>query len=156
MVASRIDEPMLSGGFDARHYRAVHRHLFQDVYAWAGEYRTVRIAKGESMFCYPEHIAAEMERLFAWLSGRNALAGLDAVSFAAQGGHFLATLNAIHPFREGNGRTQLTFMAMVAAQAGHPLQLQRLDPAAFLAAMIQSFAQDEDLLVRQLQALIAT
>jgi len=45
---------------------------------------------------------------------------------------FLAWLNAIRPFREGNGRTQLTFIALLAAQAGHPLDLSRLEPARFL------------------------
>ena len=48
----------------AAHYRAIHRHLFQDVFAWAGKLRTVRIAKGGSMFCYPEHIEGEMHKLF--------------------------------------------------------------------------------------------
>jgi cell filamentation protein len=153
-VATRSEESPPTGDFGAAHYRALHHHLFQDLYAWAGEYRTVRIAKGDSMFCYPEHIAAEMEHLFAWLAARNALIDVEAEAFAADAAHFLATLNAIHPFREGNGRTQLAFLAMLAAHAGYPLNLQQLDPATFLDAMIRSFAGDEAPLAQQLARLI--
>lgn len=56
ITAHRAEEPLPSGRLGAAHYSAIHRHLFQDVFAWAGRLRTVRIAKGDSMFCYPEHI----------------------------------------------------------------------------------------------------
>jgi cell filamentation protein len=62
----------------------------------------------------------------------------------------VATLNAIHAFRGGNGRTQTTFLALLADRAGHPLDLARLKPRALLNAMIASFRGDERLLVRQL------
>lgn len=153
-IAQRARENFPDGTLDARHYCAVHHHLFQDVYRWAGTYRTARIAKGDSMFCYPEHIASEMEHLFAWAESRNFLADLAARRFAADAAHFLATLNAIHPFREGNGRTQLSFLAILAARANHPLTLMHLDPAAFLAAMIESFQGDEKPLARQIGGLI--
>ena len=153
-IAQRARENFPDGPLDARHYCVVYRHLFQDVYRWAGTYRTVRIAKGDSMFCYPEHIASEMEHLFAWLESRNFLADLTARRFAADAAHFLATLNAIHPFREGNGRTQLSFLAILAVRAGHPLILMRLDPEVFLAAMIESFQGDEKPLARQMGDLI--
>lgn len=121
----------------------MHRHLFQDVYTWAGRPRTVRLAKDGSVFCYPEHIDRELARVFAGLRARNALRGLSSDGFAAGAAQFLAELNAIHPFREGNGRTQNTFLALLAASAGHPLDLDRLDPDALLAAMIASFNGDE-------------
>jgi cell filamentation protein len=63
----RASEPLPAGDLSSAHYLAVHRHLFQDVYSWAGELRTVRISKGGSMFCYPENIGGEMEKLFAGL-----------------------------------------------------------------------------------------
>jgi len=59
ITAQRGEEPLPRGRLGFAHYRAIHRHLFQDVFAWAGKLRTVRIAKGDSMFCYPEHIDAE-------------------------------------------------------------------------------------------------
>jgi cell filamentation protein len=61
-------------------------------------------------------------------------------------------LNAIHPFREGNGRSQLAFLTLLAENAGQPLALEKMNPGAMLAAMIASFGGDE----AQLGKLIAT
>lgn len=154
ITAQRSDEPFPAGRLSIRHYRAVHRHLFQDVYGWAGQFRTVRLSKGDSMFCYPEHIAGEMRRLFAALKDGQYLRGLSAGEFARAAAHFLAELNAIHPFREGNGRAQLSFLSIVADRAGHPLNFAQLDPEAFLAAMIESFAGREGPLAIQVLDLI--
>ncbi len=142
-VAKRAQEPFPIGKLNYSHYRAIHHHLFRDVYSWAGRLRRVRITKGTSTFCYPEHIGREMKKLFAWLEGENHLRDLDSGTFAANAGHFLAELNAIHPFREGNGRTQNVFLLMLADRAGHPLDLQRLHPPDMLHATIASFAGDE-------------
>jgi cell filamentation protein len=143
ITTQRADEPLAAGLFDETHYRAVHRHLFADVYDWAGEFRSVRIAKGDSMFCYPENIGREMERLFASLQQERCLRDLDGPTFAERAAHFLAELNAIHPFRDGNGRAQLAFMRLLAKQAGHPIDFTRLDPAAMMQAMIASFGGNE-------------
>jgi cell filamentation protein, protein adenylyltransferase len=153
-VAVRAEEPLPTGRLSSTHYCAVHRHLFQDVYGWAGRYRTVRMTKDRSPFCFPENIAGEMRALFARLHGADLLRGKEAKAFAEEAAAFLAYLNAIHPFREGNGRTQLTFTALLAAEAGHPLELSRLDPARFLQAMIASFFGDEAPLGRQLRNLV--
>ena len=149
----RSAEPLPSGHFGAAHYRAIHRHLFQDVYAWAGRYRTVRTAKGGNVFCYPENIAGQMDRLFRQVSAHNRLRELAEQDVQMAATTFLAELNAIHPFREGNGRTQLLFLAALAAGAGRPLDLERLRPEAFLAAMIASFAHDLVPLERELRHL---
>lgn len=141
-TTQRADEPLPTGCLSVSHYYAVHRHLFQDVFAWAGKRRTVRLAKGGSAFCYPEHIEREMRTLFADLKARRGLSGLSPNEFAAQAATFLATLNAIHPFREGNGRTQLTFLALLSDRAGYPLDLDRLEPEQFLGAMVANFRRD--------------
>ena len=99
------------------HYCAIHRHLFQDVFASAGKLRTVRMAKRHSMFCSPEYINVEIRKLFHGLSAAKFLKGLSAAEFA-QSARFLAQLNTIHPFREGNGRKQLTYLTLLATQAG--------------------------------------
>ncbi len=143
ITAQRAAEPLPAGRLSYTHYRAIHRHLFQDVYAWAGRPRAIRMAKGGNAFCYPEHIDREMRRLFGELAAHRHLQGLDANSFAAQAAHFLAELNAIHTFREGNGRTQLSYLTLLAEQAGHPLRLERLNPQKFLAAIVRSFSGDE-------------
>lgn len=154
MTAQRGEEPLPRGRLGYTHYRAIHRHLFQDIFDWAGQLRTVRIAKGGNMFCYPEHIDGEMRRLFARLHAERSLQKLAAAAFAEKAAHLLAELNAIHPFREGNGRTQLSFLTLLAAQAGHPLALELMDPVAMLAAMVTSFQSDEAPLVSLIAELI--
>jgi cell filamentation protein len=154
ITAQRADEPLPPGGLSYTHYRAIHRHLFQDVYAWAGRIRSVRIAMQGSMFAYPEHIDREMRRLFRRLAAEAHYRNLDKAAFAKKSAHFVAELNAIHPFREGNGRTQLTFLTLLAERAGHPLDLRRLRPAAVLGATIRSFAGNEDALERVIRNLI--
>jgi cell filamentation protein len=141
--SARANEPLPEGNLDFAHYCAVHRHLFQDVYEWAGTPRTVRISKQSNPFCFPEHIHAQAHKLFADLKARNDLQNLPANEFAERAAHFLGELNAIHAFREGNGRAQLAFFALLADRAGHPLDFQKLDPGAMLKAMIASFDGDE-------------
>ena len=154
ITTQRAAEPLPAGQLGYTHYRAIHRHLFQDVYAWAGKLRSVRIAKGGNTFCYPENIDREMRRLFTALADRKYFQGLGADDFAAEAAHFLADLNAIHPFREGNGRTQLSFLMLLADQAGHPLQLERLDPKKILDAIIKSFGGNEAPLLAVLKRLV--
>lgn len=154
ITAQRGEEPLPRGRLGYVHYRAIHHHLFQDVFDWAGKVRTVRIAKGGSMFCYPEHIDDEMRKLFARLSAEKFLRGLSAEEFARRAVHVVAELNAIHPFREGNGRTQLTYLTLLAARAGRPLALERMNPAAMFAAVVTSFQSDEVPLAASIEGLI--
>lgn len=155
MTFARSEEPLPAGRLSITHYCAIHHHLFQDVYDWVGKLRTVRLTKGASTFCYPENIAREMRELFSWLRKRRYLRGLRPADFSRDAAHFLAELNAIHPFREGNGRTQLTFLALVANRADHPLDLDQLDPDAMLDAMIRSFNSNEAPLAAAIEGLLA-
>jgi cell filamentation protein len=139
MFTLRYREVLPSGKFDPTHYRAIHHHLFQDVYDWAGQYRSIRIAKPGAMFCYPEHIAGQMELLFAELQHAPFTGGASQGEFATAAARFLGELNAVHPFREGNGRTQLTFLFLLGQRAGHPLDMTRVRAGPMLAAMVGSF-----------------
>lgn len=96
-----------------------------------------------------------MRVLFTDLKRKKYLRGLPTDAFAKRAAHFLATLNAIHPFREGNGRTQTTFLVVLADHAGHPVDLEKLVAKRFLAAMVKSFAGDEGPLVTQIKKLIS-
>lgn len=154
-TAQRFSEPLPIGRFGVAHYRAVHRHLFGDVFPWAGRFRRVRIAKGGSMFCYPEHIASEMARIFGELKAKAWLRGLSVDAFAQEAAHFLAELNAIHPFRDGNGRTQLAFVTLLAFAAGYQVDFERIEPKSFLDAMIESFQGRERPLTLALQQLVS-
>ena len=142
MTTLRANEPLPTGAFDPRHYRRVHRFLFQDVYSWAGVYRTVRTSKGGNPFCFPEHIGSEMGKLFASLTSGPTFGAENSVQFVALAAHFLAELNAIHPFREGNGRAQLSFIHLLGQAAGYPLAFKRVERETFLPAMIASYDGD--------------
>jgi cell filamentation protein len=95
-----------------------------------------------------------LQRIFLELRDSDYLRELDAQSFALAAAHFLSELNAVHAFRDGNGRAQLAFLALLAARTGHPRSLARLRPEAFLAAMVTSFHRDERPLALQLSELI--
>ena len=120
----------------------------------AGEPRVVRISKGASPFCFPEQISSQASKLFAWLAADDYLFGLDAKEFSGKGAHFLAELNAIHVFREGNGRTQTTFLALLMSRAGHGFDHKKLDPEEWMLAMIASFEGNEEPLTRAIGRLI--
>jgi cell filamentation protein len=139
MLEVRSVEPIPTGAFDPAHYRALHHHLFQDVYDWAGQYRTIRIAKNDAMFCYPEHIQGQMDDLFVQLKNAAFLPSVAPVTFVPAAARFIAELNAIHPFREGNGRTQLAFLFLLGERAELPLDMTRIEPKPMMAAMVESF-----------------
>jgi cell filamentation protein len=94
-----------------------------------------------------------MKKLFASLKRKRHLRGLSRGRFAVESAAFLSTLNAIHPFREGNGRAQMAFFVFLAAQAGHALDLDKLEPEKFLAAMIASFKGKDGPLEQHILAL---
>lgn len=154
MVTIQSSEPLPDGALDARHYRAIHRHLFGPVYRWAGKDRTIRIAKDESMFCFPEQIERQMEILFTDLARADHLRGRDADAFAAGAAHVLSELNVIHPFREGNGRAQKAFLMLLAERSGHAVDVGRIDRQEYLEAMIAAFNGDEVPLTLLLRSLL--
>lgn len=144
MFLTRSEEPLPEGALDYAHYRAIHHHFFQDVYVWAGEARQIRTAKGGNWFCYPEYIDAEMHRIFRDLGNENHLADIHSVEdFAARAAHYIAEINAVHPFREGNGRCQLTLLDILMQVAGLRMNEDRIDEEAFMKAMIAGFMGDE-------------
>lgn len=152
--SARAAEPLPDGSLDFTHYKAVHHHLFQDVYEWAGQIRTVRISKGGNPFCFPENIEGQANQLFKNLRTSDYLRRLDPEAFSTSAGHFLAELNAIHAFREGNGRSQLTFFALLSDVAGHRLNIDGMNPGEMLAAMIASFDGNESQLAGVIRGLI--
>lgn len=126
-------EPIV-GDFDRAHVQAIHRHLFQDVYPWAGELRTVNITKGEKQlpdgtmgpapFLPYQHIGIVVDGMATQLREENYLRGLSNEQFADRLAVHFNDLNEAHPFREGNGRTQRAFWDQLAGQAGHVIHWQ--------------------------------
>lgn len=134
LVVQRISEGTPAGAFDLDHLKAIHRHLFQDVYDWAGEIRTVEISKGGHQFQFRRYIETGMADVHRRLKAASFLRGLDTKSFAAQAGKITGDINYVHPFRDGNGRTQLLYLEQLSQQAGHNLALQTLNPQRWIDA----------------------
>src|SRR5271170_6813416 len=98
-IAELIDNP-LSGRFDLTHLNAIHRHIFQDVYEWAGQFRTVNISKGGHLLGLANFLEPSLLQVLSKLAAENHLGQVDAETFAGRAAYFLGELNAAHPFRE--------------------------------------------------------
>lgn len=119
----------IPGSYDLAHLQAFHHAIFGDVYPWAGEVRTVALGKAGHLFCPPEAIEQRAREIFLALSVRDRLRGLEREQFLDALTELLAALTHLHPFREGNGRTQRAFLAQLARTAGHRLSWAAMDGA---------------------------
>jgi cell filamentation protein len=149
--------PRLTGSppnFDLAYLKALHHFIFQDVFEWAGRTRDEHIALSDGTTAYVAEIRklnkftdsvdirAEISTVFAELRASNNLVGLSHGAFCAQAASFLVRLNAIHPFREGNGRTQRAFMAALARHAGHEIAFDVMSKRMNMDASIASKVDD--------------
>ena len=148
LVRQRMEEGLPRGDFDQKHLQAIHRHLFQDVYRWAGQFRQVNIAKGPHWFLPHDRLTVGMRDIHKRLKARKFLKGLDRQAFAREAGQILGDINFLHPFREGNGRTQLQFLKLLGERAGHTVDLTRLDGKRWIEASIQANNAEYDLMSR--------
>jgi cell filamentation protein len=115
--AQAAREP-IPGEYNLEHLCTFHRRLFRDVYEWAGETRTVDIAKPGARFCRWLFVDEEVGAVLSGLPEEGFLLGLKRHAFVDRLAHYYGELNARHPFREGNGRTQRAFLRQLAASAG--------------------------------------
>jgi len=129
----------VEGSFDLAHLCKIYQYLFQDVYEWAGEVRTVDIIRGDSRFCNVRHIQSYSNTVFSALAAEKYLVNLEPKVFANRLAYYLSEINAIHPFREGNGRVQRLFISQLAKQTGYSLDYSALDQAELYPVMQESF-----------------
>ena len=129
--------------YDAEHVRAIHRHLFQDVYEWAGEYRTVDMSKqwppelgrGYTDFLAVDRIGGFLDDLRQRVHGAE-WSKMDRDEFAQAAADVFSRANFAHPFREGNGRTSKVFMVHVAEQSRFTLDFARITPEVWNRASV--------------------
>ena len=114
---------------DAGALFSIHKHLFQDVYAWAGKPRTVEISKGGKPFFPTSHFNNAFLYIDSLLADYQAVPAHEQTSLAQKLGEILDTVNELHPFREGNGRTQREFLRLLAQEKGYLLELNPPDNA---------------------------
>lgn len=151
-----IEHP-IQGSFDLLHLQAIHHHLFQDVYEWAGRLRTVDISKGSSRFGNCGMVESYLGQQLAKISSENLLIGLSPERFIERLAHYMGEINAAHPFREGNGRVQRAFCGQLAEQAGYFIDFDGVSREEMYSAMIASFHGDNkilELLLGRISAII--
>lgn len=121
---------------------SIHRHLFQDLYIWAGEIRTVDISKQNTHFCNVRFILPSAKKCFASLKQQNYFQGLSKTDFVPALADFFCEMNVIHPFREGNGRALRLFCEVLAFQAGYELNWKHVSQQNWLQANIAGYQGD--------------
>lgn len=117
--------------------------------------RNVDIAKEGSAFCYAQFIDSMQKEIFGRLKEDNYLVGLDKEAFAAKLAEVSANLNALHPFRDGNGRAIQAFLTQLAENAGYRLTFENEQREELLSADIAAFKGDHEPLKRLFSKLIA-
>jgi len=105
----------------------IHRHLFQDVYVWAGEERKVEIAKEGNPFFPTKHFDHAFKYIDSLISDFKKLSENDLENIARKLAEILDAVNHLHPFREGNGRAQREFIRLLALEKGIKLNLNPPD-----------------------------
>jgi cell filamentation protein len=147
----------IAGVFDLAHFKGIHRHIFQDVYAWAGEFRTVDISKeGEFWFCRHDFIERSLNDLFTTLQGESRLKGATPAQFSSRAGYYVNELNAIHGFREGNGRAQREFIRELGWNAGLLVDWGQVTQEEMYSASITGFQKGDPGPMAELLAKITT
>jgi cell filamentation protein len=139
--------------YDLPHLREIHRRIFGDVYEWAGQIRTVSIAKGGT-FCLPQYIESAAAAIFGELRGESFLCGLARDVLIERLAYYLGEVNALHPFREGNGRTQRAFFGQLTRDAGFAVSWQHLDAARNIEASAASMRGDLEPMRKMLDPLV--
>jgi cell filamentation protein len=148
-----LKEAPVQPTYDLGHLCAIHHRIFSDIYEWAGQLRTVAIARG-SWFCLPQYIESSAVEIFRGLHAENLLCGLSREAFTERLTYYLGEVNAIHPFREGNGRTQRAFFEQLAGEAGFILDWQHLDAERNIAASAAIMRGDPTLMRAMLDELV--
>ena len=148
-----LDESPVPPSYDLRHLREIHKRIFGDIYQWAGQIRTVAIAKG-AMFCLPQYIDSSAAVIFRELHDEDCLRGLHRSAFVGRLAYYLGEVNALHPFREGSGRAQRVFFWPLARTARFTLGWQHLDPARNVEASAAIMRGDPEPMREMLDTLV--
>lgn len=136
-ITQYILNPLFTS-FDVNHYKAIHGFLFGDIYTWAGNYRTVDMSKKGTNFAKAENIDELMNKCFDRLKKNKCFKGLAFSDFIDNIVDFYCVTNMIHPFREGNGRTQRVFITQLINLNNYNIDFSKIDTDELMIATIQA------------------
>lgn len=135
---AELERKAISTSFDFDHYKQIHKYLFEDLYDWAGEVRTVDISKKGTSFTNVENIELVANACFDRLKNLNYFKNLEFVEFIDNIVDFYCSTNMLHPFREGNGRAQRIFIAQLIRFCGYDINFSEIDTDELMLATIHS------------------
>ncbi len=130
--------------YDLTYLKTIHRLLFQDIYSWAGEIRTVDISKAATRFCNVQWIEKESGKIFGRLKDEYYLISLPREELVKKAAEYYGDINMIHPFREGNGRAQRIFFEHLIVNAGFDVSWNGIDQENWIAANEAAVVCDYD------------
>lgn len=136
--ATILESNPISDKFDLEHYKAIHRFLFEDIYDWAGSFRTVDMSKKGTGFCSADQLDDVARNCFSRLAENNLFSDLDRDEFVDAIVDFYCATNMLHPFREGNGRTQRIFISQLIHHNGYDFDFSDIDSDDLMIATIQA------------------
>lgn len=138
-------EHPVSGRFTSTHLCAIHRYLFGDLYAFAGQFRREDIMKGTTRFLGHRQIREKLQMLLKELRSDDFLRRFPAAAMFPRAAYYFAELNYIHPFREGNGRATREFMRQLFLLNGYSVNWSEVSVERFLRAMEESVYDTSEL-----------
>lgn len=144
--SSELEQTPICGAFDLEHYKAIHKYLFEDLYEWAGELRSIDISKKGTQFCKAELLDDLCGKCFDRLIENDLFQGLSKEEFINEIVDFYSTTNILHPFREGNGRTQRIFITQLIRFNGYEFNFSDVDTDELMIATIHSANGVDDFL----------
>lgn len=134
--AAMLEQQPINGSFDFEHYKAIHKFLFEEIYDWAGKIRTVDMSKKGTSFIKAEDIERTATMAFRRLNEKQNFTGMPFETFIDTIADFYNVLNMLHPFREGNGRTQRVFFTQLIRNAGYDINFAEIDTDELMIATI--------------------
>lgn len=150
-----LQERPVNGRFGMAHLCEIHRFIFSDIYDWAGVPRTGGfLSKGGTIFAKGEYINDIATQLFAKLAEENKLRGLEKAAFAERLAYYMSEVNALHPFREGNGRATREFFRELGLKAGYHIDYGLTDENTLFRADIEAYAKNYEPLTEVLMIII--
>jgi len=130
----------------------IHKIIFEDIYEWAGLVRQGDfLSKGNSIFCRGQYIVGNADKIIKNLQKENSLCGLSKSIFIERMAYYMGEINALHPFREGNGRTCREFFRQLALNANYILDFSNTDKENLLNADIDAFNGKYENLIKILE-----
>jgi len=137
---AELDAAPLNGHFDIAQLKTIHKYIFQAVYSWAGEFRSVNVSKGGHLFGVAGFVESALQQILQRLPQEKYPIGAEPQAFARRAAFYMGEVNAIHPFRDGNGRAQREFIRELGLQAGFPIDWGKVNRQQMIAASRDCFA----------------